>query len=481
MQRFNLTFRFLIPVSFVLAAVTAWLTWAVGTAQARHLEQAFQDRLTTLAVSSPFMLHSAAAAYCRSQGMAFHRAIPGRIAGQGPAAEFERRALDSFRADPALGALSCRYRDPDGTPRLYVLAPARLQEECASCHFARGMKAFQGRANGELVGAFGVSVGTAGLQRDVARTRLLAALTGLGMLGVVALVVAFFVRRSILRPLDDLSGAMARMTQGDLSARTTVASQDEIGRLEEVFNRMAAQLQRANQDYMEVLAFVSHELKNPVASMITDARVLADGYLGPVSPDQAQKLERLMASGAQLLELVREYLDLSRIEGGSLVLQRRPVDFLEEVLEPAVGLILAQIQGRGMELERIHPARLEPVFCDPHLMRIVLVNLLGNAVKYGREGGVVMVTLEPRPGVLRVAVWNEGPGFPQEERDRLFRKFSRLQDPALRERRGTGIGLYTVFHIVRQHGGTVDARSEHGKWAEFSLFLPLDGDQSTTG
>ena len=474
MQRLNLTFRFLIPVSAVLAVVTVWLTWAVGAAQARHLEQAFQDQLTTLAVSSPYMLHSAAAEFCRTQGMAFHRVLSGQVAGQDPVADFERTALETFRRNPALGALSWRYRDPDGTPRLYVLAPAKLQEECASCHFARGMKAFQGVANGELVGAFGVSVSTAGLQRDVARTRLLAVLTGLGMLGVVALVVSFFVRRSILRPLDDLSGAIARMTQGDLSARAPVASQDEIGRLETAFNQMAAQLQRANQDYMEVLAFVSHELKNPIASMITDARVLADGYLGPVSPDQAQKLERLIGAGAQLLELVREYLDLSRIEGGSLVLQRRTVDFLDEVLEPAVGLILAQVQSRRMELERIHPAKLEPVFCDPHLMRIVLVNLLGNAVKYGRDGGVIMVTVEPRPGVLRVAVFNEGPGFPAEERDRLFRKFSRLQDPALLERRGTGIGLYTAFHIVRQHGGTVDARSEHGKWAEFSVFLPLE-------
>ncbi len=96
-----------------------------------------------------------------------------------------------------------------------------------------------------------------------------------------------------------------------------------------------------------MLAFVSHELKNPVASMITDARVLADGYLGPVAPAQAQKLERLMAKGRYLLDLVREYLDLARMEGGHMALRPRPCDFGAEVVEPAAELIAAQLQARA--------------------------------------------------------------------------------------------------------------------------------------
>ena len=232
------------------------------------------------------------------------------------------------------------------------------------------------------------------------------------------------------------------------------------------------QLQEANQAYTEVLAFVSHELKNPVASMITDARVLADGYLGPLAPAQAHKLERLMAKGAYLLDLVREYLDLARMEGGHLVLRPRLCRFPEEVVEPALELILPQLQAQGMTLERRIPEGLGPVQCDPDLLRIVLVNLLGNGVKYGRPGGVLRVTLDRAPDQLGVRVWNEGPGFPAEERPRLFRKFSRLRAPELQGRKGTGVGLYTAWRIVHLHGGRMDAQSQVGHWAEFSMELP---------
>ena len=118
------------------------------------------------------------------------------------------------------------------------------------------------------------------------------------------------------------------------------------------------------------------------------------------------------------------------------------------------------------------PAGLQPVQCDPELLRIVLVNLLGNAVKYGEAGGALRVTLERGPDQLLVRVWNAGPGFREEERPRLFRKFSRLQAPELQGRKGTGVGLYTAWRIVHLHGGRLDAQSQPGQWAEFSVELP---------
>jgi signal transduction histidine kinase len=242
------------------------------------------------------------------------------------------------------------------------------------------------------------------------------------------------------------------------------------------------QLTAANQAYNEMLAFVSHELKNPVASMITDARVLAGGYLGEVTPPQAQKLERLIAKGAYLLDLVREYLDLARMEGGSLALHPAPVDFARAVADPAVDIVLAQIQAKGMVLERAVP-EMAPVECDAGLLQIVLVNLLGNAAKYGRQGGRIRLEAEALAGRVRVSVWNEGPGFPPGERGRLFRKFSRLQSPALRAQKGTGVGLYTAWRIVRLHGGRMDAASREGQWAEFSFELPqpLEGVGAASG
>ena len=259
LKALDLTPRFLIPVGAALAVVMGLLIWAVSVTQTRAAEMNFKEHLTSLAAASRFMIHSAAAEYCSSRDMVFHKVLPGQIHGAGPAADFERAAMQAFERDPSLPFLSLRYLEPDGVPRMYVLAAAKLQEACVSCHAASGMKLLDGRRNGDIVGAFGVSVSTLSLQRNIANMRLMAGLIGLGMLIVVSLIVAFFVNWSIVRPLASLSGSINQIAQGDLTVRASVQSQDEVGRLARTFNAMVDQLNQANHAYMEMLAFVSHE------------------------------------------------------------------------------------------------------------------------------------------------------------------------------------------------------------------------------
>ncbi|HNX30883.1 MAG TPA: GAF domain-containing sensor histidine kinase [Holophaga sp.] len=232
------------------------------------------------------------------------------------------------------------------------------------------------------------------------------------------------------------------------------------------------QLTAANQAYTEVLGFVSHELKNPVASMITDARVLSQGYLGPMEPRQTAKLEKLIRKGEYLLDLVRNYLDLARMEGGTLRVAPAKVDLVSGILEPAIDLVLPQVQEKKQVLERMYPPTPFEVEVDPALLKIVLVNFVGNASKYGNEGGLIRVRAEREAAGFRVSVYNEGPGWPPGERVKLFRKFGRLQTPELRTRKGTGLGLYTSWRIVHLHGGHIDAQAEHGRWAEFTAEIP---------
>ena len=172
------------------------------------------------------------------------------------------------------------------------------------------------------------------------------------------------------------------------------------------------QLQAANQAYTEMLAFVSHELKNPIASMMTDARVLADGYLGPLddrpraqagTPDGQGRLPPGAGPG---------------VPGPGPHGRRRPgaaarglSAFIEEVVEPALDLVQPQLQARRMVLERHYPDGPGPVQCDPDLLQIVLVNLLGNAVKYGLDGGLVRVTAGTAGWRAGGDVWNQGPGL----------------------------------------------------------------------
>ncbi len=237
------------------------------------------------------------------------------------------------------------------------------------------------------------------------------------------------------------------------------------------------QLEEANRAYLEMLGFVSHELKSPVASMVTDARLVADGYLGPVSDAQRAKLERFISKGDYLLDLVREYLDLARVEGNELQMNASPgVRFEDEVLLPAIELVRAEIEAHGMSIsvDCSQTPRLL-VECDSTLLKIVLVNLLANAVHYGKEGGSIKITVSASGGRFAVRVWNDGIGFASTDIPKLFRRFSRLARPAESEgprRRGTGLGLYSAWRIIQLHGGHIGAASQRGDWAEFRFDIP---------
>lgn len=231
------------------------------------------------------------------------------------------------------------------------------------------------------------------------------------------------------------------------------------------------QLAAANRAYTEMLGFISHELKSPLASLVMEADTLTMGYHGEMTDEQGVHVTKMADKARFLLGLVDEYLDLARVESGELQTNfQQRIDFLQEVVEPAVDMTQSEMQKQGMSFTREVPERVLADF-DPTLMRVALLNLMQNAVKYGEPHGQIRLRVEMN-SKLSVSVWNSGPGFPPAEAVRLFRKFSRLRTPELMKRKGTGVGLYTVWRIVQLHGGRVWAKSEEGQWAEFFIEIP---------
>ncbi len=231
------------------------------------------------------------------------------------------------------------------------------------------------------------------------------------------------------------------------------------------------QLEDANRAYTEMLGFVAHELKSPVASMMRDSQMMLDGYAGELAPPMAERLRKMVAKGSYLLGLVGDYLNLARLEGDLALNARDDLDLAGEVIDTAVDIMRGDADAKGMTID-IDMPRPMPVQADADLMRIVVVNLIGNGVKYGRDGGRVGVTALRGGDSFTLAVHNEGPGFPESQRGRLFRRFSRLDTAELRRQKGTGVGLYSVARIVRLHGGRVFAESQEGAWAEFGFSIP---------
>jgi len=236
---------------------------------------------------------------------------------------------------------------------------------------------------------------------------------------------------------------------------------------------MVDQLTAANSSYLEMLGFVSHELKNPLAAMVMDGKLLMQGYVGELTEKQETRISKMVGKAQYLLSLIREYLDLSRLESGELHARpRNQIDLQKNILAPSLEMVSSQIEERGMKFSQELPPQPTMVQCDPDLLVIVMVNLLGNAAKYGLDGGELKLKVKLNNEGLQVTVFNEGPGFPESAKNRLFRKFSRVRTEELLKRKGTGVGLYTVWQIIRLHGGTVWAESKEGSWAEFGFRIP---------
>ncbi|MFP4056474.1 MAG: cache domain-containing protein [Candidatus Brocadiia bacterium] len=318
-------------------------------------------------------------------------------------------------------------------------------------------------------------------------------LTPIGIAIVISVALSFLLARTIARPVRELVVASKRLADGDLDYRPPRArSSPELATLTDAYSQMAdaihqrdeelrrrnlelqasnEKLSQLNRNYMDMLGFVTHELKNPLNSVIFSAAALRDGYMGELNDKQRQSAERVVRNAKYLEEMIRNYLDLSRIEKGEVELNPQPIDLRTDVVEPMVAQLQPQLDEAGMHLDNQVPQGTRLV-ADPALLRIVVDNLLTNAAKYGREEGRVEIRCQDLDSQVRFSVWNEGQGIRPDDLPKLFGKFARLQQPATATRKGTGLGLFVSRDLVRRHGGEMWAESRHGEWAEFIVTLP---------
>ena len=245
MGKRGLALKFFLPVGGALAVVIGLVVWFIGSTLTRRAEQAFYEHLTSLATSSRSMMHSEAEDYCRTRGMRFHRVIAGDPARPGEEGAFEQEVLRTFAVNVRQEAVNREFTDADGKPSLVAFAPARLVDSCVTCHQAFGIDRFKDRKVGDLVAAFGVSVSTEPLHREMARVKLIGLVLGVLVLGAISLLLSYFVRRVILDPLAELSFSIGKMAGGDLTVKAPVRSGDEIGRLGNDFNTMVKALNGA--------------------------------------------------------------------------------------------------------------------------------------------------------------------------------------------------------------------------------------------
>jgi PAS domain S-box-containing protein len=227
----------------------------------------------------------------------------------------------------------------------------------------------------------------------------------------------------------------------------------------------------------EFVSLVSHELRTPLTSIKGYVDLLIDGDAGEVTEEQKEFLQIVKNNSDRLVLLVNDLLDVSRIEAGRINLRVQPVDLAGCIDEVATSLRpLMEQKRQSLKLEV--PADLPQVRADRDRVVQIMTNLLSNAHKYTLEGGAVTVRAQVSEGEVQVEVGDTGVGLTADERDKLFTKFFRAQNPATQNVSGTGLGLNIVKSLVESQGGRIWVTSEPMKGSTFIFTIPTDG---TTG
>lgn len=356
--------------------------------------------------------------------------------------------------------------------------------------------------DGENIGTIGLHVRTSRLAAQV-RDYAWISLAVLVGCSAVSWLLAFALQRTISVPILRLAKAAREVsTRGDYSVRVACDSHDELGILFDGFNTMLSQIEvrdreleghrshleelvlertrcleqktreaeAASRSKSEFLANMSHEIRTPLNGVLGFADLLLKGADRGDPAVRQDYLTTIKSSGGHLLTLLNDILDLSRIEAGKLTLERLPCS-PHQVIAQVVSLMRAQAGRKGLELKVQWASEVpQTIESDPARLRQLLVNLVGNAIKFTESGEVrITARLDPLAERLEVEVADTGIGIPADQLQEIFEPFRQADNSVTRQFGGSGLGLAICRQLARALQGEIRVRSEVGVGSVFTL------------
>lgn len=285
---------------------------------------------------------------------------------------------------------------------------------------------------------------------------------------ILSVLISVRITDSVTRPIDQLVKTTQQMNEGDLSARSQIKSNDEIGQLSQSFDEMAASLERLFNEQKSFLADASHELKTPLTVIQGYAEVAMLSPEVRSNSDVLNTFEGILSVTSQMKRIVNDLLFLSRSSLGKLPMEEKEVELqnlLEKIQEDAK--ILAQMKNISFKLET-EPA---VIMGDESRLRQVFFILLDNAIKFTPSGGTIGVSTHKEDGKARLSFTDTGTGIPEKDIPYIFDRF--YQVDRSRSREGAGLGLAIAKVIIESHQGHVTVESQPGKGTRFNIDFPL--------
>jgi two-component system sensor histidine kinase GlrK len=305
---------------------------------------------------------------------------------------------------------------------------------------------------------------------------------------VLGVILAFFLTRSISRPLRQIEKMTEYIGQMNFDYELDVHSPRELAQLAQSFSQMADRLKEIDEMKNNFISHVSHELRTPLTSINEASDLLLDRVAGDITSRQEHLLQIIKQCTQRLIKMVNNLLDLSKMEAGMM-----NYEFVKASINQIIRHSLEEINllatRKNIRLEVQIEDNLPLLKMDVEKMQVVMDNLLSNAIKFTPEGGTVRIEARlvrkkdrlsgaQETSYLVVSVSDTGPGIPREYQALIFEKFQGINTGRTAESRGTGLGLSIASHIVKAHGGKIWVESTEGQGSTFSFSLPLSATES---
>ncbi|MBI4315284.1 MAG: HAMP domain-containing protein [Chloroflexi bacterium] len=309
------------------------------------------------------------------------------------------------------------------------------------------------------------------------------ALAGLLLLfaGGISISFGYFLSGSITQTLRDLVRGAEQVAQGNFSVQVAAPGQDEVAQLARGFNVMTARLARVDAETRaldaarrDLVAWASHDLRTPLASLRAMLDALADGVVA--DPETVGRyLRQSQNEIARMSALIDNLFELAQIDTGHLVLQCG-ASSLSDLVSDTLETFTARARERGVLLNGAVAADVDPVWMAPDKISRVLANMLENAVRHTPSGGQILLSAATQNGSVHITIADSGPGIDPDDLPHIFDRFYRGEKSRQRDGfSGAGLGLTIAKGIVEAHGGRIWAESKPGGGAKFHVSLPKTG------
>ena len=384
------------------------------------------------------------------------------------------RWFDVMRPDPDAARATDDLRPPlasDLTGALFRIALLDKDKKRVTGYPAIGEDALVQPVvvNSETVGWLAVtpfqSVTEAGgerFQQYQLRTSLVIGVFSL----LLAMLIAWWIARTLLEPVKRVAAATHRLASGDYSSRVAVASDDEVGQLSRDFNQLAYTLERNEKMRREFMADVSHELRTPLSVLRGELEAIEDGVR---SLDQSS-MKSLQGEVSMLSKLVDDLYELSLADVGALT-YRKALCLLNDLLENSLAMYRDRFTARQLQIDLELPRQPVELLADASRLQQLFSNLLENAVRYTDVNGTLRISVGVDRDTVRIDFLDSGPGVSADQLPRLFERFYRGESSRNREHGGAGLGLAICRSIANAHDGSLVA--DHSPYGGLWLILRL--------